>query len=145
MPSSRSLFSSSSASIIISQSLPAKVITKLYLLGYEWWMQGYTANATIIGSFTTRRNEIFHIFIPAVVSRQSAALSFATQHKMLQKVGGKYGTEYLNTRFPLPTPLYYGWRSIKIKISLYIKLKAAFSLKHAKQKKSSQFSTFPLN
>ena len=43
----------------------------------------------------------FHIF--ALVSRQSAALSSATQHAMLPEIGGKWETECLNTRFPLPT------------------------------------------
>ena len=43
----------------------------------------------------------FHFF--ALVSRQSAALSSATQHTMPPELGGKWGTECLNTRFPLPT------------------------------------------
>ena len=36
------------------------------------------------------------------MSIQSAALSFATQPIMASEIGGKWGTEYLNTRFPLP-------------------------------------------
>ena len=41
----------------------------------------------------------FHFF--ALVSRQSAALSFATQHAMPPELGGKWGTECLNTKFLL--------------------------------------------
>ena len=53
----------------------------------------------------TRENEVFikmYIFF-ALVSRQSAALSSATQHTIPKKFGGKWGTEYLNTKFPLLT------------------------------------------
>ena len=32
-----------------------------------------------------------------------AALSFATQHAVPPELGGKWGTECLNTRFPLST------------------------------------------
>ena len=39
------------------------------------------------------------------VSRQSATLSFATQHTMPSKFGGKWGMECLSTRFSLPTLL----------------------------------------
>ena len=48
-------------------------------------------------------NLYFYFFAP--VSRQSAALSSATQHAMLPKLGRKRGTECLNTKFPLPTLL----------------------------------------
>ena len=47
-------------------------------------------------------NLYFHFF--AFVSRQSAALSSAPQHAMTPEIGGKCGTECLNTRLPLPTP-----------------------------------------
>ena len=45
----------------------------------------------------------FHFF--ALVSRQSAALSSATQYAMPPEPGGKWLTECLNPRFPLPTLL----------------------------------------
>ena len=47
----------------------------------------------------------FHIYFHflALVSRTSAALSSATQHAMPPEFGRKWGTECLNTRFPLPT------------------------------------------
>ena len=48
-------------------------------------------------------NLYFHFF--ALVSRLSAALSSATQHAMPPEFGRKWGTEWLNTRFPLPTLL----------------------------------------
>ena len=38
----------------------------------------------------------------ALVSRLRAELSSATQHAMPLKFGGKWGTEFLKTRFPLP-------------------------------------------
>ena len=53
----------------------------------------------------------FHFFAP--VSRQSGVLSFATQHAMPPDLGGKWGTECLNTRFPLPTLLCAGY-SVKL-------------------------------
>ena len=52
-------------------------------------------------------NIYLHLYVHffALVSRQSAALSSATQHAMPSELGGKWGTEWLNTRFPLPTLL----------------------------------------
>ena len=43
------------------------------------------------------------------MSRLSAALSSAPQHGMLPEFGRKWGTEWLNTRFPLPTLLCAGY------------------------------------
>ena len=51
-------------------------------------------------------NLYFHFF--ALVSRTGAALSSATQHAMPPEFGRKWGTECLNTRFPLPTMLCAG-------------------------------------
>ena len=51
-------------------------------------------------------NLYFHFF--ALVSRLSAALSSATQHATPPEFGRKWGTECLNTRFPLPTLLCAG-------------------------------------
>ena len=48
-------------------------------------------------------NLYFHFF--TLVSRLSAALSSATQHAMSLELGRKWGTEWVNTRFPLPTLL----------------------------------------
>ena len=59
-------------------------------------------------------NLYFHFF--ALVLRLSAALSFATQHAMPPEFGRKWGTEYLNNRFPLPT-LRAGY-SVKLIIKL---------------------------
>ena len=56
-------------------------------------------------------NLYFHFF--ALVSRQSAALSSATQHAMPSEFGRKLGTECLNTRFPLPNLLCAGY-SVKL-------------------------------
>ena len=58
-------------------------------------------------------NLYFHFF--ALVSRQSASLSSATQHAMPPEFGRKSGTECLNTRFPLPTLLCAGYRVKLIK------------------------------
>ena len=49
----------------------------------------------------------------ALVSRLSAALSLAIQHAMPPEFGRKWGTECLNTRFPLPTLLCAGY-SVKL-------------------------------
>ena len=48
------------------------------------------------------------------MSRQSAALSSATQHAMSPKLGGKWGTECLSTRFPLPILLVTGYSMMKL-------------------------------
>ena len=53
-------------------------------------------------------NLYFRFF--ALVSRLSAALSSATQHAMPPEFGRKWGTECLNTRFPLPTLRCAGYR-----------------------------------
>ena len=57
-------------------------------------------------------NLYFHFF--ALVSRLSAALSSAPQHAMPPEFGRKWGTECLNTRFPLPILLSAGY-SVKLK------------------------------
>ena len=44
-----------------------------------------------------------YLSLSIYVSRLSAALSSATQHAMPPEFGRKWGTEYLNTRFPLTT------------------------------------------
>ena len=49
----------------------------------------------------------------ALVSKQSAVLSSATQHAMPSELSEKWGTECLNTRFPLPTLLCAGY-SVKL-------------------------------
>ena len=49
-----------------------------------------------------------YLYFFALVSRQKAALSSATQHAMSPEFVGKWGTEWLNTRFPLPTLLCAG-------------------------------------
>ena len=41
------------------------------------------------------------------MSRQSAALSSATQHAMPPEFGRKWESECLNTRFPLPTAIFF--------------------------------------
>ena len=72
-------------------------------------VQGVTVKPTGCGfDLHSRRlniclNLYFHFF--ALVSRTSAALSSATQHAMPPEFGRKWGTECLNTRFPLPTLL----------------------------------------
>ena len=74
-------------------------------------------NATVCGFDSHSRkwiillNVYFHFF--ALVSRQSAALSFATQHAMPSELGGKWGTECPNTRFSLLTLLCAGY-SVKL-------------------------------
>ena len=54
----------------------------------------------------------FYFF--ALVSRQSAAVSSETQHAMPSEFGRKWGTECLNTRFPLSIPLGAGYSMIFI-------------------------------
>ena len=49
----------------------------------------------------------------ALVSRQSAVLNSAAQHTTPPQLGGKWGTECLNTRFSLPTLLCAGY-SVKL-------------------------------
>ena len=41
-------------------------------------------------------------YLPKFITRQSAALSSATQHAMPPEFGRKLGTKCLNTMFPLP-------------------------------------------
>ena len=55
-------------------------------------------------------NLYFHFF--ALVSRQSTALSTATQHAMLPDLSGMWGTVY-STGFPLPSLLCAGF-SVKL-------------------------------
>ena len=64
-------------------------------------------NRIVVGSIPTRRDEKFiyiYIFISSLWCRgESAVLRSATQHAMPPEIGGNWGTECLNTRFPLPT------------------------------------------
>ena len=86
----------------------------LYEAGRGAETQSVTVNATGCGfdphsrTWNIYLNVYFHFF--ALMSRQSAALSPATQHAM---PGGKWWTECLNTRFPQPTPLCAGY-SVKL-------------------------------
>ena len=63
----------------------------------------------VVSSIPTREKEIF-----ALVSRQSAALSSATQHAFPLEFGEKWETECLNTRFALPKLLCAEY-SVKLK------------------------------
>ena len=60
-------------------------------------------------------NTYLHLYFDffVLVSRQSAVLSSATQHVMLPDYGGKWGSECLNTKFPLPALLCAGY-SVKL-------------------------------
>ena len=69
-------------------------------------------------------NLYFHFFV--LVSTQRAALSSATQHAIFE-LGGKWGTECLNTTFPLATLLYAGY-SVYL-LHLRTLLYAGFSVK----------------
>ena len=66
-------------------------------------------------NFLTMDRELWNIYLNlyfhflALVSGQSSALSSATQHAMPPVFGGKWGTEFLNTRFPLPNLLCAGY------------------------------------
>ena len=62
---------------------------------------------------------IFSFYFFALVSRQSAALSSATHHAMPPEFGGKWGTECLNTTFPLPTLLCAGY-NVKLILKYFI-------------------------
>ena len=64
---------------------------------------GFDPHSRILNTYL---NLYFHFF--ALVSRQSAALSSATQHAVPPKFGRKWGTECLNNKFPLPTLLCAG-------------------------------------
>ena len=59
-----------------------------------------------------------HFF--ALVSRLNAALSSATQHAMPPDFGRTWGTECLNTRFPLPTLLCAGYSVKLISFNFFI-------------------------
>ena len=71
--------------------------------------QSVTVKSTgcLFDPHSRKRNIYLHLYFHffALVSRQIAALSTATQHAMPPELGGKWGTECLNTRFPLPTLL----------------------------------------
>ena len=54
-------------------------------------------------------------FAFALVSWQSAAFSAATQRAMLSGFGGKWDTECLNSKFPLPNLLCAGY-SVKLRM-----------------------------
>ena len=49
----------------------------------------------------------------ALVARQSAALSYTTQHAIPLEYHGKWKTECLNAKFPPPIPLCAGY-SVKL-------------------------------
>ena len=76
--------------------------------------QSVSVNRLVVGVIPTRGDDIYiyiYIFIFSLWCRgESAALSSATQHTMPPEIGGKWGTECLNTKFPLPTLLCAGYR-----------------------------------
>ena len=74
--------------------------------------QSMLVNTNVCGFHSHLRNSFPQVYIPHIyinlyiyfftlVSRQSAALSFSTQHAMLAEFGGKWRTVCLNTRFSL--------------------------------------------
>ena len=80
--------------------------------------RGVTVKPTGCGfdPHSRRRNIYLNLYFHflTLVSRLSAALSSATQHAMSSIFGRKWGTECLNTWFPLPTLLCAGY-SVKLK------------------------------
>ena len=60
-----------------------------------------------------------YIFISSLWCRGKAALSSATQYAMPPELGGKRGTEFLNTKFPLPTLLCAGY-NVKLICFFYL-------------------------
>ena len=76
-----------------------------------------TVNATGCGFnlYSKKLNIYLNLYIRffTLVSKQSAALTSATQHAMPPEFGGKWATECLNTRFTLPTLLCAGY-SVKL-------------------------------
>ena len=69
-------------------------------------------NATVVGSPPTRGINYFP-HCPTLVQRKTAALSFDTRHAMSLAFGGKWDTDCLSTRLPLPTLLHAGY-SVKL-------------------------------
>ena len=83
--------------------------------------QSVPVSRLVVGSIPTRGDEIFiyiYIFISPLWCQESAALTSANQNAMPPQIGGKWGTECLNTRFPLPTLLFAGY-SVKLKKNFY--------------------------
>ena len=71
------------------------------------------SRVVIVGSFPIRENVILNLIFNFLGTRQSLALSSATQHAMPPDHGEKWGTslnrtEYLNTKLPgsLSLPYY---------------------------------------
>ena len=107
-----------------SSSSRARALNTQLITNLNWFeagrgaaARGVTAKPTGCGFDPHSRrwniylNLYFHFF--ALVSRLSAALSSATQHAMPPEFGREWGTECLNTRFPLPTLLCPGY-SVKL-------------------------------
>ena len=97
------------------------------IIDNEWWGRGAEAQSVTrkstgcgFDSHSRKWNLYLHLYLNffALVSRQSAALNSTTQHTMPPELGGKWGTECLNTRFPLPSLLCAGY-SVKL-IYLFI-------------------------
>ena len=76
----------------------------------------------VVGSIPTQGDEIFiyiYVFISSLWCRgESEQLSSATQHSMPPEIGGNWGTECLNTRFPLSTLVGAGY-SVKLKKKIF--------------------------
>ena len=72
--------------------------------GAGTWWRWHSVAVKLTGCETDPRFHLyFHFF--GLVSRHRAALSSATQHAMPPELGGKWGAECLNTRFPLSVKL----------------------------------------
>ena len=89
---------------------------------YMWSSRGAGAQSVTVKStgcgfdpHPRKINIYLHLYFHfiALVSRLNAALSSATQHTMPLELGGKWGTECLNARFPLSTLLCAGY-SVKL-------------------------------
>ena len=69
--------------------------------------------ATAVDQFLFGKLNVQYFNFFNLVTRQSTALSTATQYVMPPEFGTKWGTECLDTRFPLPTLLFAGY-SVKL-------------------------------
>ena len=69
-----------------------------------------TVNATAVGLIATFRKDGSDFDLLALVTKQNAVFNSAdVQNVYFENYRGKWGTGYLNIRFPLPTLIHIGY------------------------------------
>ena len=111
---------------ISSYKMYFRIIEMIFWIRCGAGAQGFECNATVVGSIPIRENEL--LFINILIfslwhSGKSPQMSSPIKTQCLEKYGGKWEMECVNTRFPMPTMLCAGCSWFEIVFFRFIFIK----------------------